>query len=71
MAERHVEEGIRHVEQQQALVATLARDGHEVTAPRALLTQFQELLRLHVAIGCAPSPRKPSESPNRAQNGLL
>jgi len=49
MAERHVEEGIRHVEQQRALVATLARDGHDVTAPRALLTQFEELLRLHVA----------------------
>src|SRR5262249_51709779 len=49
MAERHVQEAIRHVEQQQALIAALARDGHDTTAARVLLTQFQEVLQIDLA----------------------
>ncbi len=48
-AERHVAEGERHVARQRELVAQLERDGHDTTAARKSLTQFEELQDMHIA----------------------
>lgn len=44
LAERHVEEGERHVHRQRALIAELARDGHPVTSALELLAEFERML---------------------------
>ena len=49
LAERHVAEGERHVAEQRARVEALQRDGHDTTQSLMLLSQFQEVLELHVS----------------------
>ena len=48
-AERHVEEGERHVARQGQLVAELERDGRDSQEARKLLRQFEAWLALHIA----------------------
>src|SRR5262245_65840088 len=47
-AERHVAEGMVHVEKQRTLVENMARDGHDIRVHEALLRQFEETLGLHI-----------------------
>lgn len=47
MAERHVSEGLAHVERQKRIIADLERDGHDAGEARALLESFVELQELH------------------------
>jgi len=47
-AERHVAEGMVHVEKQRTLVENMARDGHDIREHEALLRQFEETLGLHI-----------------------
>jgi len=49
-AERHVAEGMTHVEKQRTRVENIARDGHDIGGHEALLRQFEETLRLHTKI---------------------
>ena len=49
LAERHVTAGERHVAEQRARVEALERDGRDTTESLLLLSQFQELQKLHVA----------------------
>ena len=49
-AERHVAEGMMHVEKQRTRVENIARDGHDIGGHEALLRQFEETLRLHTKI---------------------
>jgi hypothetical protein len=48
-AERHVVLGEGHIAKQQAIVADLERDGHDVRAARDLLNQLEQMLELHLA----------------------
>ena len=48
MIEDHLAQAERHVAEQRARVAALARDGHDTTESLLLLSQFQELQELHV-----------------------
>ena len=48
-AERHVDEGHRHVAHQREIVASLERDGNDTTQARALLAQFEELQAMFIA----------------------
>jgi len=47
LAERHVAQGQRHVEEQRARVAELELHGHDTTEALLLLGQFEEMLDLH------------------------
>ena len=47
-AERHVSEGLRHVHEQRERVASLRQEGHDTDLSRALLSQFEILLALHM-----------------------
>ena len=49
-AERHVAEGMMHVERQRNLVENLARDGHDTTQSEGTLKQFEETLALHIQV---------------------
>ena len=49
-AERHVAEGMVHVEKQRTLVEDMARDGHDIGEHETLLRQFEETLALHTKI---------------------
>ena len=40
-AERHVAEGAEHINKQEALVASLDRDGHDTTEANKLLANFR------------------------------
>ncbi|WP_191059322.1 hypothetical protein [Geminicoccus harenae] len=44
---RYVQEGQRHIAEQQARVAALDRDGHDTSPFRAVLATLEESLRLH------------------------
>jgi hypothetical protein len=48
-AERHVVIGSRHVATQRELLNKLERDGHDPSKAWSLLTQFEELLAMHIA----------------------
>jgi hypothetical protein len=48
LAERHVAEGEHRVARQRELVAELERAEHDVADARGLLSQFEELLAMHV-----------------------
>jgi len=48
-AEAHVAKGEQTVARQMRIIAELDRDGHDATAARQLLVQFEELLQLHAA----------------------
>jgi hypothetical protein len=48
-AERHVALGHEHVQNQRVLIVKLARDGHDTTMARKLLSQFEEIQRSHIA----------------------
>jgi hypothetical protein len=48
-AEEHVALGERHIERQRQIIRELEGDGHDVTNAMALLAQFEELQRVHVA----------------------
>ena len=48
-AEGHVAQGERHVARQRKLVAKLERDGHDTSEPKRLLSQFEEMLVIHIA----------------------
>jgi hypothetical protein len=63
IAQRHVDEGELRVARQEALVATLIRDGHQATAARGaqVLTQMRwslELGRRHLAFELKQASRK-------------
>jgi Spy/CpxP family protein refolding chaperone len=47
-AERHVNMGAQHVSSQLSLIERMQRDGHDVTAARQLLEQFEEIQALHI-----------------------
>jgi hypothetical protein len=49
LARRHVTEAERHLAQQRELIARLERDGHDASASKDLLGQFEQLYTLHVA----------------------
>jgi hypothetical protein len=49
MAERHVAQGIEHVARQRELVAKLQRGGYPLLQATDTLTQFEDLLDLHIA----------------------
>jgi hypothetical protein len=48
-AERHVALGKKHIARQREIVAELERDGHDTRSARSLLSQFEELQKMHVA----------------------
>ena len=48
LAQKHVAEGEQRVSAQGALVGRLERDGHDVTAAKALLRQFEKTLALQI-----------------------
>jgi len=48
IAERHVSQGILHVERQRQIVAELARDGLPTALSKAILARFEELLAVHI-----------------------
>jgi hypothetical protein len=48
LAKRHVAEGERRVDAQIALLARLEHGGHDATAARALLYQFEQTLSLQI-----------------------
>jgi hypothetical protein len=48
-AERHIADGERHLSNQRALIAELEHDGHDTSAAKSLLRQFEELQALYVA----------------------
>ncbi|HEY7245359.1 MAG TPA: hypothetical protein VH678_15930 [Xanthobacteraceae bacterium] len=48
-AERHVVQGEQHVTRQRDLVARLQMDGHDTDEALKLLSQFEELLAVHIA----------------------
>ena len=47
-AERHVREGVAHVQRQRHLAVELERKGHDASTAWRLLNQFEELLALHI-----------------------
>ena len=47
-AMRHVAEAERHIARQREIVAQLERDGHDTSASRKLLEQFEQFYKLHV-----------------------
>jgi hypothetical protein len=49
-AERHVAEGMMHVEKQRTLVENMASEGHDTSDHEALLQQFEKTLALHIKI---------------------
>jgi hypothetical protein len=48
LANKHVAEGQKRIEAQLALVARLARDGHDTVQAQSLLQQFEETLALQI-----------------------
>jgi hypothetical protein len=48
LAKSHVQEGQRHIEDQQRILAELERDGHDTTEARRLLSVLEQTQRLHV-----------------------
>jgi arginine repressor len=48
-AREHIAIGEKNIARQTEIVADLERDGHDVTAARQLLAQFEELQALHIA----------------------
>jgi hypothetical protein len=48
-AERHVAEGEQHIARQRALIAELARDGHDTALAVELLHEFERTQAGHVA----------------------
>ena len=48
-AERHVGQGLRHIDKQSKLVAALERKGRDPSHAKALLNLFEQLQDLHVA----------------------
>jgi hypothetical protein len=48
-SERHLIEGIGRIERQKQVVVDLACRGYDSTEPRASLTQFRELQKMHEA----------------------
>ena len=48
LANRHVAESQKRVQAQVALVARLARDGHDTAQAKSLLQQFEDTLALQV-----------------------
>jgi len=48
-AELHVTQGEHHVARQREIVVGLADDGRDLRMAQALLTQFQNMLALHIA----------------------
>jgi hypothetical protein len=49
IALRNVSEGERHIAQQHEIIASLERDGFDASAAKAVLLQFEELQRMHIA----------------------
>jgi hypothetical protein len=47
-AERHVALGEHHIERQRQIIHDLERGGHDTTAAKACLTQFEEMQLLHI-----------------------
>ena len=47
-ARRHVAEAERHVARQREIVAQLERDGHDTSAPKKLLDQFEQFYVMHL-----------------------
>jgi hypothetical protein len=47
-AERHIAAAAITVARQRELISTLERDGHDVTAARALLAEFEQIQAMHV-----------------------
>lgn len=48
-AERHVRQGAEHIRRQREIIAELEGHGHDSTAAKKLLTQFEEMQALHIA----------------------
>ena len=48
-AERHISEGLASLERQQALIADLAKGGHDTTQAEVLLREFEHSQTLHMA----------------------
>lgn len=48
-ADRHVDQGERHLAQQRAQVDALERDGHDATVARELLDTLEQTQVLHLA----------------------
>ncbi|HEX5162430.1 MAG TPA: hypothetical protein VFV88_11970 [Steroidobacteraceae bacterium] len=48
LAERHVAEGAQHLARQHALIAELARDGHDTTTALELLRTFEQAQANHI-----------------------
>jgi hypothetical protein len=48
LANKHVAEGQKRIDAQLALVAKLARDGHDTVQARMLLQQFEDTLALQL-----------------------
>jgi hypothetical protein len=48
LAEKHIAEGIAHVERQRQIVEGLERDGQDVGRSADLLALFEETLRTHI-----------------------
>ncbi|MBV8795348.1 MAG: hypothetical protein JO136_10485 [Hyphomicrobiales bacterium] len=48
LANKHVAEGQKRIDAQLALVARLARDGHDTAQAQSLLRQFEETLALQL-----------------------
>jgi hypothetical protein len=48
LARRHVAEAERHIDQQRWIIARLERDGHDTSASKVLLEQFQQFYKMHV-----------------------
>jgi hypothetical protein len=48
LARRHVAEAERHIDQQRWTIARLERDGHDTSASKTLLEQFQQFYKMHV-----------------------
>ena len=48
LANKHVAEGQKRIDTQLALVAKLARDGHDTLQAKSLLQQFEDTLALQL-----------------------
>jgi hypothetical protein len=48
IAERHVGEARGHISHQRQIIAELEQGGHDTTMARAILTQLEATLKLHI-----------------------
>ena len=73
LAESHVADGKRHIDDQRELIRRLVQDGHDTTAATTLLSTLEQVQAMHVAdrgrleqelAQCEKDNRNPMQEPS-------